>query len=626
MCGIAGYYGAGDRALLARMGERVAHRGPDAAGYFVDSAVGLTHRRLAIIDPNPIANQPLPGCTDAVQVACNGEIYNHQKLRAPLSSAHAFRSDSDSEVITHLYEEHGADAFARLRGMFAIALYDATRQQLFLARDHFGKKPLYYGMCGSTFVFGSELKVFFEYPDFKKDIDRDALARYFAYDYIPTPHTIFSGIRKLRPGHYLVYDGTRMQEVPFWTLSVGEEKTTMPYDEARDMLDTLLEAAVERRLMSDVPLGVLLSGGIDSSTIAYYAQRCAARAGNEPIHTFSIGFAEQSFDESAHARTVAAALGTTHHERILTGREAVNLVPQIARQFDEPFADPSAVPTYLLAAFARERITVALGGDGADELFFGYDTFRAERYAQAYQKLPDWFRTRMAQITRALPVSHANMSFDFKVQRFAAGFEGPARYRHQRWLGAFTPEELRLLLVEPEAIASPERVYADIDAYRQVESSDEPLDLLTHQYLRLYLMDGVLAKLDRASMAHAFEVRAPFLDLALARFVLGLPHVYRMRGSTSKYILKDLMRGRLPQSVLARPKKGFGMPVAAWLAGALRPLVCEQLDPDLLKRQGLFEPGYVSRLVREHFDRRANHGKKLWALVMFQLWYNSYLQ
>lgn len=628
MCGIAGYWGDGTEEVLHTMADTLRHRGPDDAGYFRDGAIGLAHRRLSIIDTSAAGHQPMGGEDGRVQVVFNGEIYNFQELRKNLKEKHRFKSHSDTEVIIHLYEEIGVDVFSKLEGMFAIALYDREEKKLILARDKMGKKPLYYGVFGSTLIFGSELKALMAHPIFKKELNLSSLNKYLLYEYVPTPHTMFKGVYKLEPGHYAVYDGEQFLKTKFWDIPFNPDgkKEQITFAGALNKFDELLSQSVKKRLVSDVPLGVFLSGGIDSSTIAHYAQRIMRENNMKPVKTFSIGFSENSFDESVYAREVAAFLGTEHHEKILSAKDALALIPKIAEQLDEPLADASILPTFLLSQFAREYVTVALGGDGSDELLYGYDTFTAHKLAGIYEKIPKTLRNYVIEpVIHLLPSTWNNISLDFKAKKFVSGFYGEKKYRNQRWLGAFDKiDRARLFRKEVWDTLSRENEFDDLDRYLNKTPTNDYYDQLTHAYLRTYMMDDILVKVDRASMFNSLEVRVPFLDTSTIGFLINLPHSFKMRGFTKKYILKQLMRNKLPKSIVHRKKKGFGIPLAEWIAGDLKLMILELLSEERIKKQGLFNPEYIRTLLQEHFEKRADNRKLIWTLVMFQMWYERW--
>jgi asparagine synthase (glutamine-hydrolysing) len=590
----------------------------------VSTGVALGMRRLAIIDLQT-GEQPVTNEDGQVSVILNGEIYNYRSLRAELEKrGHHFRSESDTEVLPHLYEEYGRDMVRHLNGMFAFALWDAREHRLFIARDRFGEKPLYWGVFDRTVLFASEPKVLLAHPHVETSLNLDALRQYLSFDYIPAPLSIYQDIQKLPAAHTLTVEDGRVDIQPYWHLSYKKRQPAPTVEEAAEELRRLLEDSVRMRLVSDVPLGVLLSGGVDSSTVA----AMAVRSSSEAVKTFSISFAESSFDESSYARAVAKFLGTDHHEERLSVDLAANLVGEIGSWMDEPFSDPSLVPTYLLSRFTRKHVTVALGGDGGDELFAGYPMYWGHKLARTYARLPSLLRRAMIEpIVRSLPVKTKNLSFDFKARRFVAGMKYDEVARHHVWFGSFTPEEQEQLLTEEVRRGSDGDVYRearrllaeDCDAMNTVERM-QCLDT------RLYLAEDILTKVDRASMAVSLEVRAPFLDPRVAEYAASLPTNYKLRGRTTKYILKKAVGDLLPPFVTKRGKKGFGVPVAEWLKGKLRPLARDLLSADRIRRAGLFDAAYVQRLQDEHEQGRANHRKLLWTLLMFELWHESFIE
>lgn len=621
MCGITGYGGKGDAAILRKMGETLSHRGPDDAGEKVWPAAGFAHRRLSIIDLSPAGHQPMSNEDGTVWIIFNGEIYNFAELRDALTARHRFKGASDTEVIIHLYEEIGTEVFSKIQGMFAIALFDAKKGEIILARDRLGKKPLFWGIHEGAFLFGSELKSLLAHPSFRKEIDLQSLNKYFLYEYVPTPHTIFKNTWKLEPGTFLVWNGREASKRTFWKPTFVPKE--LSFADSLVKLDRTMEAAVSDRLVSDVPLGIFLSGGIDSAAVAYYA----AKARRAPVKTFSIGFKEPSFDESAYARKVAEHLGTEHHEKIFSVRDCLDLVSEIGESLDEPLADPSLVPTYLLSKFTRERVTVALGGDGGDELFCGYDTFLAHRMAKIYEKVPAALRTSIIKrLAWSLPISHSNMSFDFKVKKFVAGFEGERNKRNQRWLGAFDRGD-RAKLFSPDVWqrVSGRNEFEDIDRLLAGADSKDFYDELALVYERMYMMDDILVKVDRASMMNSLEVRAPFLDTRVVDLANRMPTWFKFKGLQRKYILKKLMEGKLPRDVVYRKKKGFGMPIGLWMKGDLKPLVAEALGGESLARIGLFEAKQVKHLLGDHFSGTRDNRKQIWTLLMFALWWRKWM-
>ena len=632
MCGITGWASLdarmpqpdGARALLRSMCERMTHRGPDSEGLMTGTGVALGMRRLAIIDLQT-GEQPATSEDGQISVILNGEIYNYRELRARLEKqGHHFRSESDTEVLPHLYEEHGTEMVNQLNGMFAFALWDARRRRLFIARDRFGEKPLYWGVFDRTFLFASEPKVLLAHPSVQPVLNMDALRQYLSFDYVPAPHSIYQGIHKLAAAHTLTVEDGRVEVERYWCLSYKKRQPVPTEEEAALELRNLLEDSVRMRLVADVPLGVLLSGGVDSSAVA----AMAVRASSEAVKTFSISFAESSFDESAYARAVAKFLGTDHHEERLSVDLAANLVSEIGSWMDEPFSDPSLVPTFLLSRFTRKHVTVALGGDGGDELFAGYQMYAGHNLARTYARLPGILRRAIIEpIVRRLPVKTKNLSFDFKARRFVTGMNYDEVARHHVWFGSFTPEEQAQLLT-PEAQGA-----SDGDIYHEARrllaedcDADNTIERMQSLDTRLYLAEDILTKVDRASMAVSLEVRAPFLDPRVAEYAASLPVNYKLRGRTTKYILKRAVGDLLPPFVTRRGKKGFGVPVAEWLKGRLRPLARDLLSVDRIRKAGLFNPEYVQRLQDEHERGTANHRKLLWTLLMFELWHESFIE
>lgn len=596
---------------------RIAYRGPDAQGVVMNRSTALANARLSVIDPGHRSDQPMSDGPGDLHIVFNGEIYNHNELREELhGKGHTFVTASDTEVLLHLYREYGAAMLPKLNGMFAIAIHDTRTDELFLARDRMGKKPLHYSEVTGAFVFGSELKAVLAHPAIEERIDPLALNSYLTFEYVPTPRSIIHGVRKLEPGHFLlVRDNRIIRDTAWWNIDLTEQR--IAENDALAQLDDALTKATERRLIADVPIGVFLSGGIDSSAVAWYAQRASATR----IRTFSIGFAERSYDESAQARLAAAHIGTEHHERIVTQKDCLDIIPELYARLDEPFSDASLIPTHLLSRFAREQVTVALGGDGSDELLAGYPTFLADRWRSFFQAMPRPILHALRSAIFLLPASDKDIALDFKLKQFLRGFGTGAGHTHTRWLGSFTPEEKRSLLT-PEFSRTLDGAHGlePIDDLLRASGTDDKLNGIIRVYLRTYLLDDILFKVDRASMYGSLEVRAPFLDPDVVALINRLPSELKRRGTTGKYLLKRVLRGKLPDVIIDRPKKGFGLPLSAWLRGALRPMCEELLDPSRVRQEGFFDPAYVSRLVREHMTGRANHRKLLWTLIVFQLW------
>ena len=553
----------------------------------------------------------------------NGEVYNYLGLREQLiSRGHRFRTRSDTEVLVHLYEEQGDEFVNSINAMAALALWDGRRQRLVLARDRLGKKPLHYALTPEAFVFGSEIKAVLRHPAVRAGLDTGSLARYLVHEYVPCPRTIYQGVLKLRPGHIGIFEACRFTERAYWDVPPqrssehGIEQASAKEVE-EEIRETLLDA-VRCRLMSDVPLGVFLSGGIDSTSIV----ACMSRAAPGRVHSFSVVFKESSFDESAHSREAARYFDTQHEERLLTPRELLDVLPSLASTIDEPLGDASILPTYLLSRFAREKVTVALGGDGGDELLAGYPTYQAHRLARLYENLPAALRTGLIEpLVRLLPVSRANISFDFKAKRFISGTGHPPEIRHQLWLGSFSGAEALSILSRDlrEPLATTD-LFDEARRHMAQAPAPDPLGKLLYVDLKMYLQDDILVKVDRASMACSLEVRAPMLDYRFVELVSRLPTSWKLRRMTTKHIFKRAMKPWLPPGVINRPKKGFGIPVADWLRGPLRAMMLDLLEPARLKRQGILDPAAVTVLVQDHVAGRRDIRKPIWTVLMMQLW------
>jgi asparagine synthase (glutamine-hydrolysing) len=610
ICGIVSARGPADPERLAEMSAKLVHRGPDSDGTFLDGPVGLAARRLAIIDlaggDQPIANED-----GTVTVVQNGELYNYPELRIELERAgHRFRTSCDTEVLVHLYEQEGESFARRLRGMFAVALWDAPRQRLVLARDRYGIKPLYYRAEGGSLEFASELR---SLP--RGEIDLDALEAFLAFNSIPAPLTIFRESRKLPPGHVLVWeDGqTRLER---YARPAPVPETELRDDDEAELVEELrgrLRDSVRAHLLADVPVGVLLSGGIDSSALA----ALAAQETREPVRTFSIGFEERSFDELADARLVAERYGTRHRELVLRP-DAALLLPALADAFDEPFADSSALPTYLVSQLAAEDVKVALSGEGGDELFGGYYTYVADLLAQRVGGLAGLARP----VVERLPSSSARASFDYKAKRFVRGAHLPPLERHHAWKEIFSPEARAELTGRRHAIDP-------VDLYRARFAETEGAELLARLQdvdLGIYLVDDLLVKTDRASMAHSLEARVPFLDPAVTSFAFSLPRRQRVDGFRKKVLLRKAVAPLVPEQIVRGKKRGFSIPAAAWLRGELEPFARETLGAETLRRQGFFDPQAAERILDRHVRGEDDLSRQLWGLLAFTLWYERHVE
>ena len=592
-------------------------------GIWLEEPAALGHRRLSVIDL-AAGQQPMCDWQERAVIVFNGEIYNFPELRARLErKGYRFRTRSDTEVLLNAYLDEGPDCLNSVEGMFAFAIWDRERRTLFAARDRMGEKPFYYTLQQGVFAFASELTAFTRLPLLKLEVERRSLARFLAYEYLPTPDSIYREVFKLRPGHFLIFADGQVTTRRYWDIPLPEARTNLSEADCCERLRSLAGRAVKQRLISDVPLGVFLSGGLDSSAVvALMSQAVPARE----IKTFTIGFKEASYDESSYARLVAETFGTNHHEEILSATQAGELLPDIVGRLDEPMADPSIVPTYLLSEVTRRRVTVALGGDGGDELFGGYEYFLGFLLAEQYLKIPAVIRKALLEpLARLLPVSSGYVSPRHVVAKFLSGINAPRWLRTQMWLGALAPD-LQASLWQaplPEALRE-DNLYAETRALYDSYPAAEAINRVFYLFARQYLLDYILVKVDRCSMMHALEVRAPFLDTALMEFVYRLPYQMKIRHGKRKYLLKKAFADILPRPILGRQKRGFLIPTALWLKGLLRPLVEELLGESWLRQQGLFKPQVVRRLLDEHNAGAADHRKEIWTLLILQLWLRSH--
>jgi asparagine synthase (glutamine-hydrolysing) len=628
ICGIAVSRGGPQisKEILLKMNESITHRGPDEDGFYVNDKVGLASRRLSIIDLTG-GTQPISNEDETMRIIFNGEIYNYRELRIYLEKhGHLFRTQSDTEVILHLYEEFGTDCVQHLDGIFAFAIWDEKSQELLLARDRMGIKPMYYTHLPNwQFIFGSEMKAILANPAVERKIDLISLNEYLSYEYVPTPRTIIRNVWRLEAGHFLIYNRRGIDIRAYDSLSFRQSESRPPVD-WRDYSVSLydsLRSAVQRELVSDVPVGVLLSGGLDSSTIA--ALMVDLYPGK--VESFTIGFEQGSFDESRYARKVAHYLNIQHNEMVLTSKKAVEVVAEISNFLDEPFADSSIIPTYFLSRFARQKVKVVLGGDGGDELFAGYPTILSHRLIGYYERMVPWaLRAYVApRVMDLLKVSFDNISLDFRLRRFLAGRGVPLINRHQRWLGSFVDDEKMSLLQDWVKPVLRETYH---QSYEYAHSSDakEPLNQVLFNDLKTYLEGDILYKVDRASMAASLEVRVPFLNREVVHFATDLPLDLKLHNFTGKFLLKKAMKGKLPEDIIQRSKKGFNMPVAYWLSGDLRDLMMDMVSESFVNRQGLFKYSYIQQITNEHFQHRKDNRKLLWTLLMFQMWYQGYIE
>ncbi len=617
MCGIAGQVNVDgrpvDRRTLEAMALRLRHRGPDDGGVYADGSVGLAHQRLSIVDLSPAGHQPMCNEDGTLWIVFNGEIYNFQELRQELNDEHTFRSRTDTEVILHLYEEYGLNCLSKLRGMFAFAIWDAPRRRLVLARDRVGKKPLFYSVSERGMTFASELKALLA-DGAARDVDPLAVHDYLTFQYVPGPRTIFHDIKKLKPGHLLVYEEGKATESAYWTLDY-EPKTQLTEAECVQQFRALLDESVRLRMISDVPLGAFLSGGVDSSSVVAVMSRLSPA----PVRTFSIGFKEAAYNELDYARLVAAKFRTEHHEFIVEPK-AIDILSTLVKVYDEPFADSSAIPTYYVSQLSRQFVTVVLNGDGGDELLAGYGRYALgsiDRLADRWLSGPT--RTLLGEIVASLPAGLGRIRN--RLERVLAPFSRAYLSR----VCYFSPSEKRAMYSsEFSEMVGEEDSYGLLVEWFESAQASDLLDRLLAVDTRSYLPDDLLVKVDRATMAHALEGRSPLLDHRLLEFAATLPMKMKVNHGISKYLMKRAMRGILPDAVLDRPKMGFGVPIDQWFRGPCREFLRDILLSAKARTRGYFAPKTIERMVEAHQRQDANFGYRLYALLMLELWHREY--
>jgi len=635
MCGICGAVSmttpkSACLEVVQAMAATLTHRGPDESGYFVrfqrdgnPPFAALGHTRLSIVDLNS-GRQPLYNEDRSILVIANGEIYNYPELAVLLRArGHRLATSSDCEAIVHLYEDYGLDFLRHLKGMFALALWDETKGRLILARDRMGKKPLYYFTGLDNLVFASELKAILRHPIVGRELDLKSFAKYLSYEYIPAPATIFTNVRKLEPGAFLVWQRGGQQREFYWDLQLDERPHgVLKEEEYVERLDELFQIAVKRRLMSDVEVGVLLSGGVDSSLVAVQASRLYG----QPMRAFNISFEDKTYDEQEYAIQAAQVAGIKLESERCTEGALLNIVGKMGEILDEPFADPSFVPTYLLSQITAQRVRVALSGDGGDDIMAGYVTFPAVKLVNFYKILPVGLRSLINRRVSRMSVSHRYLSLDFKLKQFMRGAGYATELMYFQWLAAFNDQEKQnLLLPEHNRRLEKVKIHEDIIGYLGQSGLTRDLERILYLTMKLYLQDDILVKVDRASMACSLEVRSPFLDHELVEFVNQVPMDLKLKGLTTKYLLKKVAAKYLPARIVNRKKKGFAMPIARWFRKELRGPLTDYLSPRRLSAEGYFNPAYVEGLVREHLEGKANHYKKLWTLLVFELWREKWL-
>ncbi len=651
MCGIGGFIQQNTQRVsvrsLLQMRERLRHRGPDDGGYFLADTqnplavveqgdVGLAHRRLSIIDPSPLGHQPMSNGDKTIWVNYNGEVYNFQELRGELvRRGHKFNGRSDTEVIVYAFQEWGINCIEQFIGMFAISIWDGREQKLYLVRDRLGIKPLYYYYKEGNFAFASELKAIMEYPYFDKELDPESLYRYLAFQYVPAPRAIFKNTYKLMPGHYLIISKNGdFEEHIYWDAverfqALNKTGHYLNEEEALAELEELLISSVQYRLISDVPLGILLSGGVDSSLVASIAQSISP----EQVKTFTIGFSEEGVNEAPYAHQIAKYLGTDHHELYITPKEAQAVIPELPLFYDEPLADPSSIPTYLVSKLARQNVKVVLSGDGGDELFGGYHRYaRMQALARYYDVVPRPLRQVVCLLLKILPEAEVMKACKLAGLLLPAAFQVErCEGKKDRMIGMLGQRDA--LQAYPAFMATwqkveltnllQENISANGSLFNRTQHKGGKGDITTQLMLAdltTYLVDDVLVKVDRASMAVSLEDRVPILDHRIVEYTFGLSSPLKSK----KHVLRKLLSRYLPSEMYERPKQGFGVPLAEWLRGDLQYLLQEYLNATRVQHEGFFNPGVVEQMVKEFLSGRQDHSMQLWSLVVFALWYENY--
>lgn len=630
MCGICGVlnFDREDHVLesdIRCMCKVITHRGPDDEGIFVKKNIGIGMRRLSIIDLST-GRQPISNEDGTIWIVFNGEIYNHQEIRQELiKKGHRFKTKSDTESILHAYEEYGEDCPQKLNGMFGFGIWDGRKNRLFLARDRLGIKPLYYYKDHKRLIFGSELKSILQIKNVPRTVNLKALDNFLTFEYVPAPLSIFKGISKLQPAHSLTWDNGDTRIKNYWNFSFKPNSSSE--DEICEEFRELLRDSVKIRLMSDVPLGAFLSGGLDSSTIVAFM----ADLVNQPVKTFSIGFKDSSYNELRYAKIIANKFQTEHHEFTIEP-SAIDLTENLVKNYvDEPFGDFSLFPTYLVSKMAREYVKVVLSGDGGDELLAGYDAYIAHKFGTYYLKLPKFVRKYVINaILNKIPPTEKKKGLINRVKRFVEGTELPDDLQHARWMIFLTELERRQLYTESclEKIEENDP-YDFIRYFFKTAPSNDNLDCQQYVDINTYMVDDILVKVDRMSMATSLEARVPFLDHRLVEFMASVPSRLKLAGLShqkTKYLLKKAMSDILPSEIIYRGKEGFSIPIKNWLKNDLKPMITEVLSPERIKSEGFFNPNYVEQLKLEHLNNTQNHSHRLWALMMFGIWYDVYIR
>jgi asparagine synthase (glutamine-hydrolysing) len=622
MCGICGTVGLANQDLLKKMCQAMRHRGPDDEGYFIDTDIGLGMRRLSIIDLDT-GHQPIHNEDESIWIVFNGEIYNFQELRESLKKqGHQFYTRTDTEVIVHLYEQFGEDCVNYLNGMFAFAIWDKKKARLFIARDRLGVKPLYYALNNGNLIFASELKSILEYEKISREINREAIDCFLNFLYIPAPLSIFKGINKLLPGHTLTFQHQSLTIKRYWDLKIVKNNNTREefYTES---LYSLLKDAVKIRLISDVPLGVFLSGGMDSSTVV----GLMAKLGSQPVKTFTIGYSDRdkSYNEIGYARLIAEHFKTEHREFIIEP-DLIRILPKLVWHFDEPFADSSAIPTFIVSQIARENITVALNGIGGDENLAGYPRYIGAYLANYYQRIPLYLRQTIFNLIRPLPESTDSRSLVERAKRFARGGMLSPMARYIDWVSFLRKENKERIYTKEmlKALGNSDAHKMHLQYFQDVDA-DDFLDKIFYLDVKTYLADDLLFMADKMSMANSLELREPFCDYRLMEFSASIPFALKIKGMNLKYLLKKTTANLLPQEIVSRKKHGFMIPIARWLKDELKDWTSDLLSEANIKKRGYFNYEYIRWMLREHYQGKQNLDDQIWALLILEIWHQIYL-
>jgi asparagine synthase (glutamine-hydrolysing) len=620
MCGICGVVDLNssecvNSEIIRHMCQSLTHRGPDDEGYYEKDGISLGMRRLSIIDIVQ-GHQPISNEDKTIWIVFNGEIYNFQELKLNLEkTGHIFSTSSDTEVIVHLYEELGIGCVNHLNGMFAFAIWDQKKRQIFIARDHLGIKPLFYCYQKNRLIFGSEIKAILEFPHIEQEIDLKALDQFLSIEYILAPRTIYTGIKKLPPGHFLIFNDRGLYIKRYW--EVNAAPIHLDRSSYIEQARSLLSDAIKKQMVSDVPLGAFLSGGIDSSSVVAYMSQASV----EPIQTFSVGFEDTTYNELPYSREVASRFGTRHHEEILFP-DIQSLLVKLVTHFDEPFGDFSIFPTYLVSTVARKYVKVALSGDGGDEVFGGYDTYLANSMDHIYKRLPGFIRSNLLpRIMDSIPPRPVKKGVINKAKRMVEGASLDPCLQHVRWM-IFANQKTRENMYHPDFFNALDEwsilpVFSD---YFDQAKDFSPLAQQQYVDIKTYLADDILVKVDRMSMATSLETRVPLLDYRLVEFALNIPDGLKIARGKTKIILREAVQHLLPSKVLKKPKEGFSIPLKDWLRGPLKPVMMDLIGPESIRRQGYFNHETVSKMIEDHMNQRANHSHRLWALMVFEIW------